>query len=776
MSNNSTPSSQVQHQTHRSNQPDTSLWQQLLLARRLSQETFRRASLKPNGTGWLYPVRDVISGEVLSQRLKRYPEEQGPKYAWIPSKPESVEWYTLSAPVPLPKLIEECQGVLWLANGEADVWALDSAGIYNAACTLRGEGNLPPTFAADLVRWGVRELRMAPDRDAKGLDHAVAVRDALQASGIDLDVFELPASLGDKADLNTAWIAYQGTPDGFEAQLLSLPFKLLPGPSAAQPPLPTTSERELPQGFYEAIEAALHIQSYQKNGWSKRIPCIFAVHHHDDRSPAAAWHRDKHIYKCFKCSSNGDFALAVEVGEQLGLDWRDYRHEAVPVPQRKSPKGRRAAQPEDASPQADKPVRDKPTTDEIGEIYIARTQGNLHVFWEQWYCYQDGIWHRYQMIEKVIWDLLKEMKAFGMRPAGTPKRDVLDYLAAQVRVPDDLVDQGEHYINVRNGLVNLSTLALEPHKRELYLTSQLPFAYDLAATCPRWEKWLQVMLITPEGAPDPGLVLLLQEAFGYSLTADTSLEKAFLLFGEASTGKSTVLGVLQELAGDAHTTLDLSALGQNSYPLAELAGKRVATCSEASVNSPIADDKFKQLVSGEPMPMRQIYQRPFTLKPRAKLWWAMNHLPRVNERGNAVYRRLIIIPFLRVIPPKDVDPSLKQSFSSELAGIFNWALAGLARLRQQGHFTSVSQVEALVNEYQEENDVEALFLEERCDLSPNASLSANALYKAYRDWCLESGYQPKAKGRVGRDWQRLGLKPDRNRHERLYVGAMLKTP
>ena len=46
------------------------------------------------------------------------------------------------------------------------------------------------------------------------------------------------------------------------------------------------------------------------------------------------------------------------------------------------------------------------------------------------------------------------------------------------------------------------------------------------------------------------------------------------------------------------------------------------------------------------------------------------------------------MPFERVCPEGHRDPGLKDKLRAEMPGILNWALQGLARLHQQGGFTT----------------------------------------------------------------------------------------
>ncbi len=66
------------------------------------------------------------------------------------------------------------------------------------------------------------------------------------------------------------------------------------------------------------------------------------------------------------------------------------------------------------------------------------------------------------------------------------------------------------------------------------------------------------------------------------------------------------------------------------------------------------------------------------------------------------------------IDPEMSDPKVKQEIMEEGAGILKWALEGLDRLRKRGEFEIPECIQTATNEYQEANDVPALFVEEAC--------------------------------------------------------------
>lgn len=407
------------------------------------------------------------------------------------------------------------------------------------------------------------------------------------------------------------------------------------------------------------------------------------------------------------------------------------------------------------------PTNSKPsrTDDEIGDILIQNWGGAIRYFYDGWHRYDGGVWKDQHNIQQAIWETLKEAKRFKVKPTVSRVNSIENYLKTMLYIEPTQINQDADHINLTNGSFNLKTGLLEPHQPNGYDTTQLEFAYDADASCPQWEKFIGSVLTHDSGVTNPELIAVLQEAFGYSLTTRTQHEKGFWLWGEPARGKSTILHVLKALLGSAHTTLDLNQLNSNPYQLATLQGKRTVVCSEVKANTPIADHILKTLISGEEMMFRQIYGKPFTFIPKVKIWWSMNDLPGNADRSGAMKRRLIIIPFLKPVPDEDRDDNLADKLNKELAGIFNWAIQGLSRLDQQGHFTQAVQVQEVVDAYQQESDTEAIFLNdgEWCVREANLKTQASDLYVIYKFWCQRFGHAFKTSTKVANDWKRLGL-------------------
>ncbi|MEO0594989.1 MAG: phage/plasmid primase, P4 family [Chloroflexota bacterium] len=415
----------------------------------------------------------------------------------------------------------------------------------------------------------------------------------------------------------------------------------------------------------------------------------------------------------------------------------------------------------------------KPTDDEIGDMLIGKWDGNVRFFFGQWYQYADGVWLPKDSFKQDIWEQLKACKHYGIRPSANKVASIEKYLQAYLMTEDECIDSQHDFINLRNGMFNIRTDELVPHRRDFFMTSQLPFDYDADADCPLFRKFLRDSLLAPHSKEtDWELEILIKEAMGYSLTSNTDFRVSFWLVGASGTGKSVLLNVLQALAGNSHTSIDLDQMTNNPYQLADIAGKRLVTFTEPKANSVLADNHYKRLVSQDQIMARQIFGKPFRFVPMCKVWGAMNELPRVIDRSDAIFNRIIIIPMNNVIPANKRDGQLTNKLRGELAGIFNLALIGLRRLRHAGQFTRVAQSENARSEYKKENDYEATFVDDWCIVEDGAKIGGQQLYDAYSAWCRRNGAQSKSSTRVARDWQRLGFERVRS-NGTWYLGVKL---
>jgi putative DNA primase/helicase len=215
--------------------------------------------------------------------------------------------------------------------------------------------------------------------------------------------------------------------------------------------------------------------------------------------------------------------------------------------------------------------------------------------------------------------------------------------------------------------------------------------------------------------------------------------------------------------------LGLADLERSRFTLADLPGKTLVVASEQPSSYLASTNTLNAIISGEPIQVERKYRDPFTVVPRAKVCWAMNELPRVADANSGLFRRVKVVGF-PALAEEERDPKIKHAIEQEGAGILNWALRGLWRLKKRGHFEVPAGVEDATKQFRENNDVPALFVEDRCVRDTDSEVAAAKLYREYKYWCEENGHRPQSSTRVAADWQRLGFERKRTMSGTVYQG------
>lgn len=420
--------------------------------------------------------------------------------------------------------------------------------------------------------------------------------------------------------------------------------------------------------------------------------------------------------------------------------------------------------------------------DDILAIHIA--QGLLEkvaFFHGEWKVLEQGCWIHREVAEvrKFVRSELRKWRKSGIAVTQNRIKALTAMLEDDLYISDRKImnvgEEHKRYINLRNGLFNLETMRLEAHQPELYFTTQLDFDYNEDAYSPTWNQYLGSSLVGPDGSRDNSLIQLVQEALGYSLTARTDLKSSFWLVGQKDSGKSTMIAFLKLFMGSLHGTLDLNQLGTNRFLLSGMIGKRVVTFTEAESNTVLPDSIYKALVGGSDEIYADVKNRdPIIFTPQAKIWWAMNGMPRITDRSGATTRRIYIIPFNRSIPEEQRIPNLEQKLYAERAGIFNSLIQHYWRVIRNPGFSPCAQADERRREYAAENDTEATFLEENCDLHESYRTAGSQLYIAYRNWCETYGFKPKNSNLIANEWRRLGLNRQKSGGNSMWEGVRLR--
>ncbi|HAT4125483.1 TPA: DNA primase [Clostridium perfringens] len=350
-------------------------------------------------------------------------------------------------------------------------------------------------------------------------------------------------------------------------------------------------------------------------------------------------------------------------------------------------------------------------------------------------------------------------------------RDCRDQWDILVSKDFDDFNRNPYLVNVRNGLLDIRDMSFKEHTPSYLSTVQLNVEYNPQVDCPQFKKFLNEVL-------DCKLIPLVQEIVGYLLTTNTASQKAFVFWGPARTGKSTLLWVVEYLLLGKKNVSNIpwQEIG-DKFKTAELLGKLANVFSDLPSKS-IDDTGIFKVVTGEDYLMAEKKNKnPFKFKPFARLVFSCNELPRnYVDRTEGFYRRLIIVPFNRQIEKSKIDKALKYKFQREKEGILNWALEGLKRLYENNfEFSENELTDGVKKEYKRENNNVISFVEECCELDGLFSCSRIELYEAYKEFCVEAGLKALSQIKFNKELEgNFNITRSRNRKLRLWNGVRIK--
>lgn len=162
-------------------------------------------------------------------------------------------------------------------------------------------------------------------------------------------------------------------------------------------------------------------------------------------------------------------------------------------------------------------------------------------------------------------------------------------------------------------------------------------------------------------------------AIGSIISGDSKdIQKFIVLYGEAGTGKSTVLNIIQKLFEGYYTVFDAKELTSRSNQFATEAFKSnplVAIQHDGDLSRIEDNTKINSIVSHEVMTINEKYKSPYQSRFNCFLFMGTNKPVKITDAKSGIIRRLIDVrPTGNKIPPKRYR-ELYNQIDFELSGI-----------------------------------------------------------------------------------------------------------
>lgn len=372
-------------------------------------------------------------------------------------------------------------------------------------------------------------------------------------------------------------------------------------------------------------------------------------------------------------------------------------------------------------------------------IYVVEI--GFFLYNKYWLCINEEI------IKKICQDKL------GNKARAYMIDEVVKLLKSKVIIPVDFINRNKERIVLQNGTLDISDWSRpkfyeDKFYPEDYSTIQLNCNYISNAECPNFDNFLKTTFDN-----DMERILLAGEILGYCLTPSTTLQKAFVFYGEGSNGKSVLLNVIEKLLTRKNiASVSMSDLNKH-FSRATLQGKLVNISSEQEKDV-MDTDNLKKIISGDLIDAQHKFKPQFEFNPTCKMVFAMNKLPVTRDKSHGYYRRFIMIPFDRIFAEHEQDKNLSNKLKNELDGILQFALAGLKRLAINGDFTHSSKAEQLLNQYKYDNNPVEQFFEEYVEIDENSEVSVQKLFNLYMSFCHDNNIRPLSSSNFGKEVQK----------------------
>jgi len=297
-------------------------------------------------------------------------------------------------------------------------------------------------------------------------------------------------------------------------------------------------------------------------------------------------------------------------------------------------------------------------------------------------------------------------------------------------------------LNCLNGTIDLRAGQLRAHNKADFITQIVPVKYNPEARSDFWDTFLQQIFDSKQE-----LIDYIQRAIGFSATGSQAELVMFFNWGTGWNGKSTLLGVIQDVLGQDYTAeiepevFMVQKFGKGTGPdegAAMLYKKRFVRSSETHESQKLSVDLIKRMTGGENLDCHRKWQHIFSYRPTHKLWLSGNHEPVITDTTDSIWLRLKKIPYTVTFTAEKRNPNLRDELlKGHREAILAWIVRGCLEWQRIG-LAEPEVVTTATNQYRQEQDILADFLAECCVLQYSATITVADCYKEYKQWCEDN--------------------------------------
>ena len=269
-------------------------------------------------------------------------------------------------------------------------------------------------------------------------------------------------------------------------------------------------------------------------------------------------------------------------------------------------------------------------------------------------------------------------------------------------------------------------------KKSDYASRRLPYSLE-EGTCDAWDELLGVLYTEEERAK-------IEWAIGSVVSGESrNLQKFFVFYGPAGSGKSTILNIIQKLFEGYVSTFDAKALGGNNNAFATEVFKSnplVAIQHDGDLSRIEDNTKLNSIISHEDMTMNEKYKPSYTSRVNALLLMGTNQPVKISDAKSGIIRRLIDIHPTGAMIEAERYNTLMEQINFELGAI---AYQCLKRFKKMGkkYYNGYRPTEMML-----QTDVFYNFVESVFDIFKSQDgATLKQAYELYKEWASDTGIE-----------------------------------
>ena len=281
---------------------------------------------------------------------------------------------------------------------------------------------------------------------------------------------------------------------------------------------------------------------------------------------------------------------------------------------------------------------------------------------------------------------------------------------------------------------------------------------------------------------DAALAEYLQMVAGAAAVGHVYQEQLIVAYGSGGNGKSTFFNVLARVLGSYAGTLSADALtvnpNRNKLPeLAELRGKRLVLAAELEEGMRLDISMLKRLCSTDALHVEPKYKQPFEFIPSHTCVLFTNFLPKVGSSDAGTWSRLVVVPCRAKFRNETGEVKDYAGYLFDRAGgaVLSWIIEGARRfIAADFKLDPPPCVREAVEQYRQENDWLAHFLEDCCEIGKDYSAPGGVLAATYREWSKRTGEFPRRNDELKAALEGAGIRWRKTMNGAIYYGLQLR--